>query len=117
MIKLTCKCCDGKIDPNTMTCLYCGTTYLLSEEERNNTNITPVYDVFGRHVCDLTSITTDMVYTVKRGDTLWNIAKKYGSSISGVTIQDKIKTLASLNHIVNPDLILEGQIIKMSTKA
>lgn len=48
-------------------------------------------------------------YTVKRGDNLWNIAKKYASSISGSTTQAKVNTLVRLNNIKNPDLIHPDQ--------
>ena len=53
-------------------------------------------------------------YTVKRGDTLWDICSEYGSSISGNGIQAKINTLVRLNGIKNPDLILVGQVLKFS---
>lgn len=55
-----------------------------------------------------------MAYQVKRGDTLWSICTRYGSSISGNTIQAKINTLVSLNGIKNPDLIIVGQSLKLS---
>lgn len=44
-------------------------------------------------------------YIVKRGDTLWAIAKQYG-----VTIQDIVEE----NNIPNPNLIYPGQILKIS---
>lgn len=43
-----------------------------------------------------------MTYTVKKGDTLSNIAKKYGVTV---------KQLVSLNNIKNPNLIYVGQIL------
>lgn len=54
-------------------------------------------------------------YTVKRGDTLWDICKTYASSIAGNTIQAKINTLVDLNGIKNPDLITVGQGLKLSS--
>lgn len=45
-------------------------------------------------------------YTVKSGDTLSAIARKYNTSVN---------SLVSLNNIKNPDLILVGQVIKISS--
>ena len=47
-------------------------------------------------------------YTVKRGDTLWDIAQKYLGD------PYKYKYLATINNIPNPDLIYVGQVIKLS---
>src|SRR5690606_14242778 len=44
------------------------------------------------------------IYTVKKGDTLSHIAKKYGTTV---------KKLVDLNNIKNPDLIYPGQKIKL----
>ena len=41
---------------------------------------------------------------VKRGDTLWSIAIRYGTTV---------KTLERLNHLADPDFILVGQILKV----
>lgn len=47
-------------------------------------------------------------YQVKKGDTLWNIAKKeFGAGI-------KYKDIAKLNNLPNPNLIYPGQILKLS---
>ena len=43
-------------------------------------------------------------YTVRRGDTLWDIANKFSTSV---------KRLAGINKIRNPDLIYPGQVIKL----
>lgn len=46
------------------------------------------------------------LYTVRRGDTLWGIAKKFGTSINRI---------AELNGIENPDLIYAGEVFKIPT--
>lgn len=46
----------------------------------------------------------DIVYTIKKGDTLGKIAKKYGTTV---------KTLQKYNNIKNADLIIIGQKIKI----
>ena len=55
-----------------------------------------------------TTKTTAKTYTVKKGDTLWNIAKKYLGDGS------KYTTLAKLNNISNPNKISVGQVLKLS---
>lgn len=46
-------------------------------------------------------------YTVKKGDTLWAIAKReYGDPL-------QYKTIASKNNIKNPNLIYPGQVLKL----
>ena len=45
-----------------------------------------------------------IIYTVKKGDTLWGIAKKYGTTID---------ELVKLNNIKNKDLIYVGQTLKI----
>lgn len=47
-------------------------------------------------------------HVVVKGDTLWAIAKKYGTTV------DK---LVSLNHIKNPNYIVVGQVLKLSGSA
>lgn len=44
-------------------------------------------------------------YTVKKGDTLTAIAKKFGTTV---------QTLVKLNNISNPNLIITGQVLKVS---
>lgn len=43
-------------------------------------------------------------YTVKRGDTLWNIARNYGTTV---------QSIAGINGISNPNLIYPGQVLKI----
>ena len=50
------------------------------------------------------SPTTQNSYVVKRGDTLWGIAMRYGTTVN---------RLVSINGIRNRNLIYPGQIIKL----
>ena len=43
-------------------------------------------------------------YTVKAGDTLWAIARRYNTTVSAIVEQNQIK---------NPDLIYPGEVIKI----
>ena len=43
-------------------------------------------------------------YTVKSGDALWKIAKKYGTTVA---------QLVKWNNIKNPDLIYPGQTLRV----
>lgn len=45
-------------------------------------------------------------YTIKRGETLWEIARKYGTTVQEV---------ANINNIQNPNLIFPGQTIRILT--
>lgn len=45
------------------------------------------------------SIASMTLYVVKKGDTLWNIAKRYNTNIADIV---------EINHIENPDLIYPG---------
>ncbi len=45
---------------------------------------------------------TETYYTVKRGNTLWGIARRYGTTISSIV---------ELNNIQNPNLIYPGQVL------
>lgn len=55
-----------------------------------------------------TTASTPSSYTVKKGDTLWAIAKQYLGDGSKYTV------LAKLNSITNPNFITIGQVIKLS---
>jgi hypothetical protein len=46
-------------------------------------------------------------YTVKRGDTLWAISRRYSTTVEAV---------AKLNNITNPNLIITGQKLKIPQK-
>ena len=41
-------------------------------------------------------------YTVKSGDTLWGISRKFGTTVNA---------LVKLNHIKNPNLIYAGDVL------
>lgn len=47
---------------------------------------------------------TYLDYTIKKGDTLWNLAKKYNTSVD---------ELVKLNNIKNANIIITGQVIKI----
>ena len=48
--------------------------------------------------------TRSIFYTVKRGDTLYEIAKTYGTTVSEI---------AQINQISNPNLIFPGQVLRI----
>lgn len=48
------------------------------------------------------SSTTSTTYVVRRGDNLWNIARRYGTTINSIVM---------LNNIANPNLIYPGQVL------
>lgn len=52
--------------------------------------------------------TQTVYYTVKRGDTLWDIARRYGTTVS---------ELAEINGIANPNLIFPGQVLRILENA
>lgn len=43
-------------------------------------------------------------YTVKKGDTLWGISRRFGTTVSA---------LAQRNHLKNPNLIYAGQVLRI----
>ena len=52
--------------------------------------------------------TQSVYYTVKRGDTLSQIARNYGTTV---------EELASINNISNPNLIYPGQVLRILTNS
>ena len=52
--------------------------------------------------------TQSINYTIKKGDTLWEIARRYGT-----TVQE----IASINNIQNPNLIYPGETIRVLTNS
>lgn len=47
-------------------------------------------------------------YTVRRGDTLWAISRRFGTTVN---------TLVELNDIPNPNLIYVGQVLRLPTQS
>lgn len=50
--------------------------------------------------------TKENIYVVKKGDTLSKIAKKFGTTVDAIV---------KMNNIINPDLIIVGQKLKLHT--
>ena len=67
------------------------------------------------NINDETSTTSEEIttYIVQRGDNLWNIIKEYYNLESNSEIANKVNKIAAYNNIKNPDMIYEGQEIKM----
>ena len=52
-------------------------------------------------------------YIVQRGDNLWNIVKEYYNLESNSEIANKVSEIATYNNLENPNMIYEGQELKM----
>ena len=52
-------------------------------------------------------------YIVQRGDNLWNIIKEYYNLKSNSEIANKVNEITAYNNLENPNMIYEGQKIKM----
>lgn len=52
-------------------------------------------------------------YIVQRGDNLWNIVKEYYNLESNSEIANKVNEIATYNNLENPNMIYEGQELKM----
>ena len=57
---------------------------------------------------DTVNATGKIVYTIKRGDNLWNISRRYGTTVQNIV---------NWNGIRNPNLIYPGQRIVIYTRA
>ncbi len=67
--------------------------------------VNPHYVQYGQTVCVRGThppVRRGFWYTVRRGDTLYSIARRYGVSVW---------TLASINNLVNPNRIFAGQAL------
>ena len=67
------------------------------------------------NINDETSDTSEenTTYIVQRDDNLWNIIKEYYNLISNSEIANKVNEIATYNNLENPNMIYEGQEIKM----
>lgn len=79
-----------------------GTTYQKLAEYNNISN--PNLIVVGQKIKIPNAVSTEITYTVVKGDTLSAIAQKYGT-----TYQE----IAKKNGIANPNLIYPGQVLKI----
>ena len=79
---------NGYVDKNRFTenIFLCEEAECPDVKEPNNTESKTIY------------------YTVKRGDTLWNIARNYGTTV---------QSIVEANGIQNPNLIYPGQVFKI----
>ena len=81
-------------------------------ELNNIQNPNLIYPGQKLRITDSTNTTLNLVnqtgnyssYTVRRGDSLWRIARRYGVSVN---------YLASINNIQNPNLIYPGQVLRI----
>lgn len=62
---------------------------------------TNIQDTQERENCEMGCV----IYTVKRGDNLWNLSRKYGTTI---------QSIAQLNNIQNVNLIYPGQKLRIT---
>lgn len=53
------------------------------------------------------------IYIVQHGDNLWDIIKEYYNLESNSEIANKVNEIVAYNNIKNPDMIYEGQELKM----
>jgi lysozyme len=78
---------------------------IVTENQISNPNLIFPGEVLRIPVEDSVTVNTDSFrYTVKRGDTLWAIARRYGTTVAQI---------ASLNHIANPNRIYPGQSLEI----
>lgn len=68
--------------------------------------LTLLFEVQTAQAIDMEQVAPDdtFIYTVVRGDTLWGISRRYGTTVA---------TLVEINNIRNPRLIFAGQRLKI----
>lgn len=54
------------------------------------------------------------IYTVKSGDSLWNIVKNYYGYNNNTDIANKVNEIVEINDLGNPDLIYVGEYITLN---
>ena len=54
------------------------------------------------------------IYTVKSGDTLWNIVKNYYGYNNNADIANKVNEIVEINDLENPNLIYVGEYITLN---
>ena len=69
-----------------------------------NPNLIYIGNKINIYINTLTSGSSIIQYSVRRGDTLWNIARNYGTTVRRIVINNNIK---------NPNLIYPGQVLKI----
>ena len=87
--------------------MYAATKKRTSKYISRRTTVYNKVKAMGLGKVSAAAITSDKTntYTVKKGDTLSGIAKKYKTTV---------KKLVEINNIKNPDLINIGQVIKLN---
>ena len=77
-------------------------------EENNISNPNLIYPGQVLRITNVDNPERNTTYVVKRGDTLSQIAIRYGTSV---------QSIVQLNNIQNPNLIFPGEILNISTRA
>jgi LysM repeat protein len=90
------KSSDCKIDGSGVSC---NIDLMFDVALQANANIDIIYDISETELEDMQDYSI-VIYIVKKGDTLWQIAKRFRSTVDDI---------ARVNGIENPDTIMEGE--------